>query len=257
MDTQWQTGEPPLIEGNVYLLEFSIGDRFSVARVVKDEELGLKLEDQNSTGYISDKPMRYLPVPDGESKIVAIDRWLNLLNQEKEFSGFIPQAKEWVLEGWNIGSLDPTPEQIAAALLMEANTQDECVKTGESHPDVPKTLRNLAFIILQVLHLDETCALDVGKWRRKLEALQKEEQIVPPEVVFNFNDIKILKYVGPTARKLSIENDFPTPLDTVYQVADTDLVFADREQAIIEYLVVVAGLSSDKLAEAAQGLQKS
>ena len=57
----------------------------------------------------------------------------------------------WLHEGW--GLLDePSPEQIAAALLMEANTQDDCVRGGGSEASYPIRLRRIAFSILRHFH---------------------------------------------------------------------------------------------------------
>lgn len=55
----------------------------------------------------------------------------------------ISLAREWIAEGWGLED-DPTMEQVLAALLMEAGTQDECVKEGVSSPEYPKKLRALA-----------------------------------------------------------------------------------------------------------------
>lgn len=65
--------------------------------------------------------------------------------------GIIDNAREWCLDGWGL-DCKPSPEQIAAALLMEANDQDECVHRGESHMSYPMMLRNIAFDILEVAH---------------------------------------------------------------------------------------------------------
>lgn len=64
-----------------------------------------------------------------------------------ENNGLIDQAREWIAEGWGLKG-DPAPEQIAAALLMEARTQDECVKAGQGSPQFPRQLRQIAFTIL-------------------------------------------------------------------------------------------------------------
>lgn len=53
-------------------------------------------------------------------------------------------VSEWLADGWNLPDENPTPEQAAAALLMEARTQDSCVERGESSPEYPVYLRNLA-----------------------------------------------------------------------------------------------------------------
>jgi hypothetical protein len=71
--------------------------------------------------------------------------FLSRLNDEN--NGLIDQAREWIAEGWGLNG-DPTPEQIAAALLMEARTQDECVKAGQGSPEFSRHLRLVAFTIL-------------------------------------------------------------------------------------------------------------
>ena len=71
--------------------------------------------------------------------------FLSRLNNEN--NGLIDQARERIAEGWGLKG-DPTPEQIAAALLMEGRTQDECVKAGQGSPEFPRQLRQVAFAIL-------------------------------------------------------------------------------------------------------------
>lgn len=65
--------------------------------------------------------------------------------------GISQNVSEWIAEGWQLET-DPTPEQIVAALLMEASFQDGCVEKGESSACYPKRLRNMARHILQVTH---------------------------------------------------------------------------------------------------------
>ena len=60
-------------------------------------------------------------------------------------------AHEWVNDGWGVVD-EATPEQLAAAILMEANTQDACVTDGESDPEYPVFLRRFAFYILHYIH---------------------------------------------------------------------------------------------------------
>lgn len=74
-----------------------------------------------------------------------MEEFLSRLNDEND--GLIDQAREWIAEGWGLTG-DPTPEQVAAALLMEARTQDECVKIGQGSPDFSRQLRQVAFTIL-------------------------------------------------------------------------------------------------------------
>jgi hypothetical protein len=74
-----------------------------------------------------------------------MEEFLSRVNDEN--NGLIDQAREWIAEGWGLKD-DPTPEQIAAALLMEARTQDECVKAGQGSPEFPRQLRQVAFTIL-------------------------------------------------------------------------------------------------------------
>lgn len=70
--------------------------------------------------------------------------------EKTDCPGLITCAKEWVLEGWGIRDNDPTPEQLAAALFMEANTQDQCVKDGDSVEEYPAQLRAIAYEILRL-----------------------------------------------------------------------------------------------------------
>lgn len=58
---------------------------------------------------------------------------------------------EWLYEGWEL-QMEAQPEQIAAALLMEAKTQDSYVKDGDSDPSFPKRLRDLAYSIIDHYH---------------------------------------------------------------------------------------------------------
>lgn len=67
-------------------------------------------------------------------------------------SQLLEHVLEWIADGWGLDDPDPTDEQVAAALLMEANTQDACVKAGESVAEYPVSLRKLAFNILQQCH---------------------------------------------------------------------------------------------------------
>src|SRR5262249_23053444 len=93
---------------------------------------------------------------DGQ-RINWLARCLEILQEPemKEILALLPKhqqqmvchAEEWIAEGWGLEG-DPTPEQIVAALLMEANTQDAMVKTGDSHASYPQELRQLAYNIL-------------------------------------------------------------------------------------------------------------
>lgn len=67
--------------------------------------------------------------------------------------GLIEHVREWIADGWGLSG-QPTNEQAAAALLMEARTQDECVRRGESSPEHPANLRRVAYGILDVVALD-------------------------------------------------------------------------------------------------------
>lgn len=60
-----------------------------------------------------------------------------------DHDGTITNAREWCLEGWRLES-EPSPEQIAAALLMEAR--------GVNTPEGQQYLREVAFKILHTLH---------------------------------------------------------------------------------------------------------
>jgi len=69
----------------------------------------------------------------------------------EENSDLFPSVFEWIEVGWELPD-PPSPEQIAAALLMEARTQDDYVEAGETIPEYPKRLRQLAFSILNHYH---------------------------------------------------------------------------------------------------------
>ncbi len=60
-------------------------------------------------------------------------------------------AYEWLHEGWGLTD-EPSPEQIAAALFMEARDQDGCVERGESAASYPVRLRELAYQIIDYHH---------------------------------------------------------------------------------------------------------
>jgi len=85
------------------------------------------------------------------------EQFLELVNKGKilidhfPMAGVIDQCREWMWEGWGIPQQadNITPPMIAAALFNEAGTQDKCVEAGETHPDYPRRLRNLAFSILE------------------------------------------------------------------------------------------------------------
>jgi hypothetical protein len=62
-----------------------------------------------------------------------------------------PAVYEWIGDGWGLEGR-VFPEQIAAALLMEANTQDQCVRDGDSDQSYPIRLRELAYNILFNYH---------------------------------------------------------------------------------------------------------
>ena len=79
-----------------------------------------------------------------------IEAELQQINDET--NGLIEHAKDWIADGWELPDRNPSPEQIAAALLMEANTQDICVKEGESVPEYPILLRQTAVRILNLVH---------------------------------------------------------------------------------------------------------
>lgn len=60
-------------------------------------------------------------------------------------------SREWIGVGWELKD-DPQAEQFAAALLMEAKTQDLCVLSGDSDPYYPPQLREIAYNILDMIH---------------------------------------------------------------------------------------------------------
>jgi len=81
-----------------------------------------------------------------------------------EHTSLFDAAAEWVCEGWGVRadeSCFPTPEQLAAAMLMEAGGQDGYVERGESDASYPKRLREVAFGILFGLHGDPASAVKV------------------------------------------------------------------------------------------------
>lgn len=80
---------------------------------------------------------------------------------EAENADLFAVAREWVMEGWGIRHVTPEPEQLAAAMFMEASDQDDCVKRGESSPEYPQQLREVAFQILFALHGDPTSPVAV------------------------------------------------------------------------------------------------
>ncbi|MCE9552569.1 MAG: hypothetical protein K8T91_04215 [Planctomycetes bacterium] len=82
---------------------------------------------------------------------------------QKEHPSLFNAAAEWVCEGWGVRedvSRFPSPEQLAAAMLMEARDQDGCVERGESDASFPKLLREVAFGILFAMHGARTISGD-------------------------------------------------------------------------------------------------
>lgn len=76
----------------------------------------------------------------------------NFMEELEKKHPVILNAREWVQEGWGIEG-DPTPEQIATALLHEATTADSEIGTGsDTIPDYPIHLRAVAKEILQHFH---------------------------------------------------------------------------------------------------------
>ena len=61
----------------------------------------------------------------------------------------LQHVQEWIKDGWGLEG-EISPEQMMAALLMEARTQDECVKTGDSHPLCPQYLRDVASMLFHI-----------------------------------------------------------------------------------------------------------
>ena len=72
---------------------------------------------------------------------------LCFLTAEKSTEALMAQAREWCMEGWGLRE-EPTSEQLAAAMLMEAKTQDTCVKEGASDVSYPKYLRATALRLI-------------------------------------------------------------------------------------------------------------
>jgi len=75
---------------------------------------------------------------------------------EAENADLFASAREWVMDGWGVRHVTPEPEQLAAAMLMEASDQDGNVERGESHASYPKHLRSVAFQILHAIHGDHS-----------------------------------------------------------------------------------------------------
>lgn len=69
------------------------------------------------------------------------------LHKVEAEDGLISNAREWCNEGWGLED-EPQPEQLAAALFMEAADQDVCVERGESDASYPIRLRTVAHRIL-------------------------------------------------------------------------------------------------------------
>lgn len=76
------------------------------------------------------------------------DRTCRLLRRHE----LLDAVESWIADGWGLEG-EPSDEQAAAALLMEAKTQDRCVRRGESSPEYPRTLRRVAYEILDVVKL--------------------------------------------------------------------------------------------------------
>jgi len=89
-----------------------------------------------------------LDVPKKETSMKTIAE----LRSENE--DLFAAAHEWVSDGWCC-IIPPTPEQLAAAMLMEANTQDKCVEYGDSDTSYPLRLRKLALDIIYAEHGDK------------------------------------------------------------------------------------------------------
>lgn len=70
--------------------------------------------------------------------------------------GLIANTREWILDGWNLPyrgpSDEPTPEQFAAAMFMEANSSAKGIREGwcDDSPEWPRTLRRIAYRILKL-----------------------------------------------------------------------------------------------------------
>lgn len=73
-----------------------------------------------------------------------------LLVEQKISPGLIGLSLQNILEGWGLQEETPSPEQLAAAIFMEASTQDFCVKEGETVDSYPQTLRLIAHKILRL-----------------------------------------------------------------------------------------------------------
>ena len=71
-----------------------------------------------------------------------LDHYLMKVEQT-ESPGLITAAHEWIADGWGLDGI-PEAEQLAAAMFLEAKTQDGCVERGESSEEYPKQLRTIA-----------------------------------------------------------------------------------------------------------------
>lgn len=92
--------------------------------------------------------------------MTSVDDYLNQV-EENDCPGLITAAKEWVSEGWGVREDKPAPEQLAAALFMEASTQDQCAADGESDAEYPKKLRTIAHQILRFCDHGDPMILDL------------------------------------------------------------------------------------------------
>lgn len=93
-------------------------------------------------------------------------KYLERVNAENH--GLIDTAHEWIANGWEVEpglATDPTPEMIAAVLLMEAKTQDECVKDGDSCASFPILLREIGTSIIDMEHPCQHIAAPISKDR--------------------------------------------------------------------------------------------
>jgi hypothetical protein len=90
-------------------------------------------------------------------KLTPEEQWLWEINDEPIYTGLIEHAAEWVKEGWRLEG-DPSPEQLAAAMLMEASNHHVMYATA---------LRKLAFLILNVLHGTVTTEQEI-LWKNRL-----------------------------------------------------------------------------------------
>lgn len=122
--------------------------------IYKNQEVYIVKEKDNQGNLLAihkDNPNAKLSI-DKNSKITILTK-TTFEEIQEQHPNLTKQTKEWITEGWGINDDNPTPEQYAAAWLMEANTQEQYENCNK---EFPKLLRQLAFKLLHSLHEDPT-----------------------------------------------------------------------------------------------------